>query len=76
MVIDADGLRPFYNCPELFQEILSEFVITPHVGELSQLSGISSELITNDFPGSIDKFMSNFPGFVTVQKMRPGIVHQ
>jgi NAD(P)H-hydrate epimerase len=73
MVIDADGLRPFYNCPELFQEIQSEFVITPHVGELSQLSGISSELITNDFPGSIDKFMSNFPG-VLVAKFAPSFV--
>ena len=73
MVIDADGLRPFYNYPELFQEIQSEFVITPHVGELCQLSGISSKLITNDLPGSIDKFMSNFPG-VLVAKFAPSLV--
>ncbi|MBL7010528.1 MAG: NAD(P)H-hydrate dehydratase [Candidatus Marinimicrobia bacterium] len=73
MVIDADGLRAFYHNPQLFRKINSDFVITPHMGELSQLTDISTELIQNDLPGSMEKFMSNFPG-VLVAKFAPSLV--
>ncbi len=73
MVIDADGLRPFYNNMDLFHDIKGEFVITPHVGELSQLTGASSKSIQNDLPGTIDQMMAEFPG-VLIAKFAPSLV--
>jgi len=73
MVIDADGLRPFYDRMNLFNAVKADFVITPHVGELSKLTGRSSKLIQNDLPKTIDQMMPNFPG-VLIAKFAPSLV--
>ena len=73
MVIDADGLRPFYRNIELFQNIKSDFVITPHIGELSQLMDIPTEFIQKDLPGTIEKIMAKLPG-ILVAKFAPSLV--
>ena len=73
MVLDADGLRPFYNNLDLFRDIKSKFVITPHLGEFSQLTGIDSQSIQNNLPVTIDKFMDEFQG-VLLLKYSPSIV--
>ena len=36
LVVDADGLKPFFNDKSLFSKINSDFAITPHMGELSK----------------------------------------
>ncbi|GIS56957.1 MAG: hypothetical protein CM1200mP1_08950 [Candidatus Neomarinimicrobiota bacterium] len=45
MVIDADGLRVFNNNLNLFKEINSNTVITPHLGELSRLVDMKTEIV-------------------------------
>ena len=43
MVIDADGLRVFYNNLKLFKEINPKIVITPHLGCLLYTSDAADE---------------------------------
>jgi len=62
IVIDADGFQPFYNNIELFNEIHSKFVITPHLGEFSKITGIDSKILMDDLPKNINLFMKDFPG--------------
>ena len=62
ILIDADGLKPFFNNISLFSKIKSDFAITPHMGELSNLIDASTEDIINNFPNSIDAFMENLNG--------------
>ncbi|MBT3479422.1 MAG: NAD(P)H-hydrate dehydratase [Candidatus Marinimicrobia bacterium] len=73
MVIDADGLRPFYNNMDLFNQIKNEFVITPHLGEMSQLIDTPADRIRNDLPTAIDKMINNFAG-VLIAKFAPSLV--
>ena len=73
MVIDADGLRLFYNNLTLFQEINSNIVITPHLGELSNLIGIKPEELRNNLIGEVDKFMTFYSG-VLMAKFSPSLV--
>ena len=62
LVVDADGLKPFYNDKSLFSRINSDFAITPHMGELSKVLNLSSLEIINSFPNSIANFMNDFNG--------------
>ena len=62
LVIDADGFQPFYNNLELFNKIKSKFVITPHLGEFSKLTGIENHLLEQDLPKNIEYFMNEFSG--------------
>ena len=62
IVIDADGFQPFYNNIELFNEIHSKFVITPHLGEFSKITGIDSKILMDDLPKNINLFIKDFPG--------------
>ena len=73
IVIDADGLRPFYGNKSLFYEIKGDFVITPHLGEFSKIIGESTDNVRNDYPAAIESFMSNFPG-VLMAKYSPSLV--
>ena len=57
----------------IFRDIKSKFVITPHLGEFSQLTGIDSESIRNNLPVTIDEFMDEFQG-VLLLKYSPSIV--
>ncbi len=62
LVIDADGFQPFYNNTELFNKINSSFVITPHLGEFSKLTGLDNKFLEDDLPKNIDLFMNKFSG--------------
>ena len=73
MVIDADGLRLFYNNLTLFQEINPNIVITPHLGELSNLIGIKPEKLRNNLLVEVDKFMNFYSG-VLMAKFSPSLV--
>ncbi len=73
MVIDADGLRPFYGNNALFNAIEGDFIITPHAGEFSKLTGDSIEDVQNDYPGAIESFMADFTG-VLLAKYSPSLV--
>jgi hydroxyethylthiazole kinase-like uncharacterized protein yjeF len=73
MVIDADGLRPFYNKMDLFSKIKNEFVITPHTGEMSKLLNVNADILCKDIPEAIEEIMRNFPG-VLIAKFAPSLV--
>jgi len=73
MVIDADGLVPFYNNFDLFNKIKNEFIITPHIGELSNLLGKTAKSIQKDLPKTIDEMMPSFPG-ILIAKFAPSLV--
>ena len=73
MVIDADGLRVFYNNSKLFKEINPNIVITPHLGELSRLVDIKSEIVRSNLIDVIDNFMDNYSG-VLMAKFSPSLV--
>ena len=73
MVIDADGLVPFYNNFDLFNKIKNEFIITPHIGELSNLLGKTAKSIQKDLPKTIDEMMPSFPG-ILIAKFSPSLV--
>jgi ADP-dependent NAD(P)H-hydrate dehydratase / NAD(P)H-hydrate epimerase len=45
LVLDADGLFACIDHTHLFREYKGELILTPHVGELSRLTGLSAEEI-------------------------------
>ncbi|MGY8751697.1 MAG: NAD(P)H-hydrate dehydratase [Fidelibacterota bacterium] len=69
IVIDADGFQPFYENLELFKKIKSKFVITPHLGEFSRLTGINNKLLEEDLPKNIDYFMNDFKGTLLLKNV-------
>ena len=73
LVIDADGLRPFYENEALFNFIKGNFIITPHLGEFSRLTGESVENVRTDYPKAIESFISDFNG-VLLAKYSPSLV--
>ena len=73
MVIDADGLRPFYENFELFKKIKSNFVITPHLGELGQIINKDPLEIRKEIIDVIDNFIKDFPG-ILLAKFSPSFV--
>ena len=73
IVIDADGLRPFYANLELFKKIKSNFVITPHLGELGQIINKDPAEIRSKIDEIIDNFVKDFPG-ILLAKFSPSFV--
>jgi NAD(P)H-hydrate epimerase len=48
LVIDADALNALLGCTELLPQLEALAVLTPHVGEMSRLTGIPAEQINAD----------------------------
>lgn len=48
LVLDADGLNACVGQTHLFREYNGELILTPHVGELSRLIGLSTSEIASD----------------------------
>lgn len=44
-IVDADGLRHLAQIPDWYKKIFPSAVLTPHVGEMSALTGLSKEEI-------------------------------
>lgn len=45
IVIDADALNSMKNCPERLNEAKRRPIVTPHIGEMSRLTGLSTDEI-------------------------------
>ena len=73
IVIDADGLRPFYNDKSLFNCMPSNCIFTPHIGEFSNLMGITSEKLKEDLIMNINSFSSMSSG-VLITKYSPTLI--
>ncbi|HEX2966729.1 MAG TPA: NAD(P)H-hydrate dehydratase [Syntrophorhabdaceae bacterium] len=48
IVMDADGINAFKGHSELFKEIPSDVMLTPHPGELARILGVTPKDINND----------------------------
>lgn len=66
-VFDADALNIFAFSPETLKAIRGEFIVTPHVGEMSRLTGRTVAEIKND-PVTAAREFSLKHGCVTVLK--------
>ena len=73
LVIDADGFSPFYEDISFINKIKNKHVMTPHIGELSNLFDVESEELKNDLIGYIEKI--TIPEFsVVVAKGAPSLI--
>lgn len=52
LVVDADGLAPFAQEPDLLREREAPTVLTPHPGEAARLLGIEASEINRDRPAA------------------------
>lgn len=67
VVIDADGISAISKNPAILRERHAPTVLTPHLGEMSRLTGISSERIDQDKVAVLAK-TANELGAIVVMK--------
>ena len=67
MVIDADGLKLLANIKNWYKSLPAPAVLTPHPGEMSVLTGLSTEEIQADRFGIASRFAQKW-GHVVVLK--------
>ena len=60
MVIDADGLAILSERLELLEGDHPPIIITPHIGEMSLLTGLDRAAISDDMPGAAHAFAQKF----------------
>ncbi len=72
-VLDADGLNAFEGCADLLAGCKAPLVITPHPGEMSRLSGLSTEQIKAD-PLRVARDFARRHGVVLVLKGNPCLI--
>lgn len=75
MVIDADGLSCFADNLELFNEIKSDYIITPHYGELAKLININTPEMIDNIIEYLQKFMQDFNGTLVAKNAPTLIAH-
>jgi NAD(P)H-hydrate epimerase len=73
LVIDADGLNCFTGNLELFNKIKSEYIITPHFGELARLINTNISQVIDNITDYLQKFMNEFNGTL-VAKNAPTLI--
>jgi NAD(P)H-hydrate epimerase len=60
IVLDADGINAFEEESELFQKASVEIIVTPHPGEMSRLTGLSTSRIHRDRIQVASEFSKTF----------------
>ena len=76
LVIDADGLNCFVENFKLFDEIKSDYIITPHYGELARLLNTNTLKISNNLIEYLQKLMDGFNGTLVAKNAPTLIVHK
>jgi len=69
VILDADGLFPFSGALNKLNNRKHPLVITPHLGELSNLTGYDSDRIIADFPNIMDDKMKMFNHTILVKQI-------
>ncbi len=67
MIIDADALRIFVHHHDLFDQINSDYVLTPHYGELAAIVGTDHQSIKNEFPSEFESLLNKTSGVVVAK---------
>jgi NAD(P)H-hydrate epimerase len=70
LVIDADGLNAFDGRTELLDGSQRPLVLTPHVGEMSRLTGASIKEIANDPLQAARTFATRHHAYVVLKSWR------
>jgi NAD(P)H-hydrate epimerase len=73
VVIDADALNAFVNDKNLYNKIKSDFVITPHYGELSRLINKDQLDFRENIIDELSKFSKDFNGTL-IAKNAPTLI--
>ena len=58
MILDADGLNAVARYPELTQYFTEHIIVTPHMGEMARLTGLTSDQIRRDIVGVAAEYSS------------------
>ncbi len=75
IVIDADGLNCLSNHTQLLTKANVPIILTPHPGEMSTLTGISTSDIQKDRIGHARKFAQKFNIYLVLKGARTIIAH-
>ena len=73
LVVDADGLNPFYKNRDLLKKL--QCVLTPHHGELSRLLSISLGELKEKLVNHMEGFASSYPSVLIAKQPSSVIVH-
>ena len=76
LVLDADGLFPFKSNLKDLNNRINPLVITPHLGELSHISGINKKKLVSDFPNQLEKIMMGFNHTAVIKQVPVCIFHK
>jgi len=60
LVIDADGINAVSEDKNCLKNIKKDVIITPHIGEMSGLCGVSIEMLIRDKIGALKEFVDSF----------------
>lgn len=67
LIIDADGLNSIKACPEILKNAAMPPIVTPHIGEMSRLTGLDIGSIKADREKIAKEFSQEY-GCITVLK--------
>ncbi|MDD3192275.1 MAG: NAD(P)H-hydrate dehydratase [Oscillospiraceae bacterium] len=67
VVIDADGINNLSGCIEILQQAREPVILTPHMGEMARLLGISVEELRENRIEKLKRFTADF-GVIVVLK--------
>ncbi|MHC4915915.1 MAG: NAD(P)H-hydrate dehydratase [Planctomycetota bacterium] len=74
LILDADALSAFAGCAEAFSERRGPTLITPHPGEMGQLTGKSAAQVQEAREGTAAEFAGRFQVFAVLLKGASTIV--
>ncbi|MCM8783541.1 MAG: NAD(P)H-hydrate dehydratase [Candidatus Omnitrophica bacterium] len=60
IVLDADGINALEGYKKILEEIKSDLILTPHIGEFSRLTGISIEKIKENKISVVKNFLKSY----------------
>ena len=67
VIIDADGINAVSVNKDILKESVAPLILTPHVGEMSRLTGLSIEEIQKDRVGVSKRFASEYNCLVVLK---------
>ena len=70
LVIDADGLNAFEDCPQMLDGHRRPLVLTPHPGEMARLTGLSTADVQKDRIGVARKLAAGRRAIVVLKGHR------
>jgi NAD(P)H-hydrate epimerase len=67
LLIDGDGLSAIGQTPEILRQRSGGTVLTPHLGEMARLTGLSADAIVNDPVGILQKTAAQLGAIIVLK---------